>query len=136
MQEAGASSGVLLGDQRDGFQPVSLVYAATDTAVGWMIPLALVGSALMAAAIFATRSSHPSVLVPDRFGVTSSDVINVSRIRVAGVGGVGLLFVAGLVAMQYQLITVALLAGLIGGAIGALAVIFYRRGHRLSAATR
>jgi hypothetical protein len=59
----------------------------------------------------------------------AKDVINVSAVRVAGVGGLGLVFIALLVGWQYPLILATMIAGLVGGAVAAGMVIAYRRRH-------
>ena len=59
----------------------------------------------------------------------SKDVIDIAGIRVAGIGGLGLVFVAFIVGTQYPLILATMSAGLLGGAIAAGVVIAYRRRH-------
>ena len=58
---------------------------------------------------------------------TPGDLIDVSRIRVAGLGGAGLTLMAVIAALQSPLTTAALVVSLIGGALGAVIVILHRR---------
>lgn len=60
----------------------------------------------------------------------AKDVIDISGVRVAGIGGLGLVFMALVVGTQYPLIMATLVAGLAGGAVAALAVILARRASR------
>jgi hypothetical protein len=60
------------------------------------------------------------------------DPMNMSHVRVAGLGGLGLVLVAVGVAFQFRLVGVSLALGLAGGMMGGLALIWYRR-HRLGA---
>jgi hypothetical protein len=56
-----------------------------------------------------------------------SDVINMSRIRVAGVGGLGLVAMALTVALELPRVGATLTIALAGGLAVAIAVILYRR---------
>ena len=108
---------------------VALAGAATDPGIGWMIPLAVVGGMVIAAALIATqskRTSNPS----DSFQRAGLDsIIDISHVRVAGIGGLGLMAVASALAFEYQLIGAVLAAGAIGGAIAGVVVIHRRRRH-------
>jgi hypothetical protein len=57
----------------------------------------------------------------------SADVINVSRIRVAGVGGLGLVAMAAAVALNVPRIGQSLAAGLVLGTVSAAVLILWRR---------
>jgi hypothetical protein len=109
-----------------------IVLFFTDSAAAWLLSLAVLGGSVTAVVLARLRShdQHAS-FSPDSFdrGGLDGDVINISRIRVAGFGGAGLLVVAILVALEYQLTFVALIAGAIGGLIGGVAAILYRRPH-------
>ena len=91
---------------------------------------------LIAAVILWRRGRHapPSGPVRDVFGsdVSSTDVINFATIRVAGVGGLGVVIVALAVALQYQRVGLALAIGLAGGALAAGLLIVRRRQTGLS----
>lgn len=104
-------------------------FALTDTALGWLIPFTVLGGSVIALARLALRPRRAG-LAHDRFAgdvVNVLDPINVSHVRVAGIGGAGLLVVALVVSLQFQLLTAVMTAGLAGGAAGALAVILFRR---------
>ena len=107
-----------------------LPFAMTDPAIGWLIPIALGGGVLIAAGLFATRTrSRDAIPSVDRFADRSTDIINIATVRVAGLGGLGLVIVAGAVALQFPLIGAALVAAAAGGAAGGLLLILYRRRH-------
>jgi hypothetical protein len=57
------------------------------------------------------------------------DHINMAHIRVAGIGGLGLVAMAGIVAWNVPEIWVATLLALAGGAVLAIALIAWRRAH-------
>lgn len=109
---------------------LGLAVLSTDSVMGWLVPPVVIGGALMAATLLFTRSRerHASFSADSfaREGV-SGDVINISRVRVAGFGGAGLVLVALLAAFQFQLTAAALLLGVVGGALGGSAAILYRR---------
>ena len=111
---------------------VGMTLLFTDSAAATLLLLAAIGGGLTAAVLVRRRTheGHASLSL-DAFegGGASADVINISRVRVAGFGGAGLLFISALVALEYQLTAVALAAGAVGGAIGGIAVILYRRRH-------
>jgi hypothetical protein len=117
---------------------VVMVVATTDPAIGWVIPLSIGGGGVVAALMFAFRMrSGPEVTVPDSFASEAPiGVMNLARVRVAGLGGFGLVVASGIVALQYALTTAAVLAGLGGGLIGALGVIAYRRRDSRAGRTR
>ena len=57
----------------------------------------------------------------------STDVINISSIKVAGIGGLGLIAMAGVVAWNLQPIRMAMALALIAGVAIACALIVWRR---------
>jgi hypothetical protein len=79
--------------------------------------------------LWANRHGRQRIATPDAFArdPLSTDVINVNRIRVAGLGGLGLVIVAAAVALQFDLAAVVVALGLVGGAAGAFLLILYRR---------
>jgi hypothetical protein len=91
------------------------------------------GSAIASVLLWAhtlTPASNVAVRDPfarDRF---TTDIVNVAHIRVAGVGGFGLVIIAAIVALQFELITAAMIAGIVGGIALGLCLIAYRRLHR------
>jgi hypothetical protein len=80
------------------------------------------------------RHASPPEQMRDVFGsdVRSSDVINFASIRVAGVGGLGLVIVALAVGLQFQRVGIALAMGLVGGSLAAMFMILRRRRTGLS----
>jgi hypothetical protein len=107
-----------------------LAAAVLDPTIGWFAGLGLVGGALMAGVmLWVNRHARQRIATPDAFArdPLSTDVINVTRIRVAGLGGLGMVIVAAAVATQFDLAAVAVGFGLVGGAIGAFLLILYRR---------
>ena len=77
------------------------------------------------------RTGRGGAASHDPFGhqAQGTDVINVSHIRVAGFGGLGLVAVAVGMAIALPRIGQTLIIGAIGGAVAAYAVIRYRRTH-------
>ena len=77
------------------------------------------------------RTGRGGAASHDPFGhqAQGTDVINVSHIRVAGFGGLGLVAVAAGMAIALPRIGQTLIIGAIGGAAAAFAVIRYRRTH-------
>jgi hypothetical protein len=59
----------------------------------------------------------------------STDPINIARIRVAGVGGLGLVAMAGIVAWNVPQIWLATILAAAGGVMIAVALIAWRRTH-------
>jgi hypothetical protein len=110
-----------------------LVVAVLDGALGWFVMLALIGGVISATVliVLGRRAHTVPVAVPDHFSATgmTADVINVSHIRVAGVGGLGMTLVALAIAYTFPQIGLSLALGLVGGFMGGVAVILYRRGH-------
>lgn len=126
--------------RNDTFRPVvragvavlsiaALAFAAMDSAIGWIVPLTVVGGCLTAVVLFAL-GARQTAFRPDSFERGRPfDVMNLSSVRVAGVGGAGLLVAAAVVALQFQLTTVAVAAGFVGGAIAGIVMIVTRHRH-------
>jgi hypothetical protein len=72
------------------------------------------------------KSSRPSLDVPYRPDPISIDMINMASIKVAGVGGLGLVAMAAAVALGVPRIAQSMALGIALGAIGAAIVIFRR----------
>lgn len=110
---------------------LGLVALSRDSVIGWLVPLVVIGGGVTAAAlIFSHSRERHASFSDDRFereGV-AGDVLNMSRVRVAGLGGVGLVLVAVLAAFQFPLTAATLLIGVVGGALGGIAAIMWRRG--------
>jgi len=92
-----------------------------------VLVLGLVGGLVFAllAIRLRQRQFRPPYAFRDR--QLSTDVINMSRIRVAGVGGLGLLAMAAAVAFGVPRIGRTLAVGLLLGAVFAVALIVWRR---------
>jgi hypothetical protein len=73
------------------------------------------------------RGSAPSVVQPFRRGEFSTDVINMSSIKVAGVGGLGLVAMAAAVALDVPRIGQTIMLGLLLGGVIAAIMIYRRR---------
>ena len=108
---------------------LGLGLGAMDPVIGWIIPLALGGGGLTAVVLIAVRSRQGHApFAPDHFsGAGPIGVMDLSHVRVAGVGGVGLLILSGVIALQYELIAAATVAGAAGGTVAGVAMIVYRR---------
>lgn len=109
---------------------VALAFAAMDSAIGWVVPITVVGGCLTAMVLLAVGPRRGlTAFRPDSFERGRPfDVMNISTVRVAGIGGAGLLVAAAVVALQFQLTTVAVGAGFVGGAIAGIVMIVTR--HR------
>lgn len=116
---------------------LGIVFALRDQAVGGaglaFLLLVVVGGGAVGAAIMILLGRRPHqapVAVPDAFGRNQPDwPWNVSRIRVAGLGGLGMVAVAVTMALTMPAIGVSLGLGLVGGFLVAIALIPYRRAH-------
>ena len=95
---------------------------------GFLLVTAL-GGVLLAALRFSVAHAGPPATVADPFAreMLSTDTINIAHIRVAGVGGAGLVLAAMIAALEFQLTTAAVALGLCGGTLGALTVILFLR---------
>jgi hypothetical protein len=91
----------------------------------------VVGGVVLALLIFRLQHRGSRQISPDAFRDTplSTDVINMAHIRVAGVGGLGLVAMAAWVAFNVPRIGQVLAIGLVTGAALA-AVLIYRRRAR------
>jgi hypothetical protein len=113
------------------FVTVFLLAAGSDPVDGFFVALALVvlGGLGMVVALVLAHLRPTTARVRDDLAseMHTSDVINMSHIRVAGVGGFGLVVVALAIALEFDLAGIALLSGLVGGAVGAGLLIALRR---------
>jgi hypothetical protein len=112
-----------------GFITVAMVYSP----FGFLVVFGLIGGGLLAFGMLLRRrfGSHAPTTVEQRFPSEHlpTDVINMAHIRVAGVGGLGMVILAAVIALALPRVGMSVAAGLVGGAIAALAVILYRRRH-------
>ncbi len=109
---------------------VALVVAAlADRDLGWILAVPVAGGLIAAAALIASRRSGlgASSSRHDPFENSNSDVINIARLRVAGVGGVGLIVVAGAMAMTFPRIGWSLVVSAVAGVALAITWILSRR---------
>ena len=104
------------------------VRGAGDFVEGFLL-MAVAGGGLIAASRFVLGRSRRIDAVADPFArdVFSTDTVNISHVRVAGLGGAGLVLAAFVVALQYQLTTAVMSAGIFGGVLLAVAMIVSRR---------
>lgn len=90
----------------------------------------ILGGALIAIALFLTqrrRAGSPTFSIPFDNQPRSTDVINAAHIKVAGIGGLGLVAMAAVVALNVPRIGQTLAIGLALGAVLAGALILRRR---------
>ena len=97
-----------------------------ETALALMLPGLLGG--LVLAAVLARLNRTPSTKLNRRSELApiSPDVINMAHIRVAGVGGLGMMATALIIAFNLPEIGFALLIAVALGAITAVSLIVYR----------
>ena len=76
---------------------------------------------------FQRRGSRPSLNLPYRPDPISIDMINMASIKVAGIGGLGLVAMAATVALGIPRIAESIAVGIGLGAVGAVIVILRRR---------
>lgn len=94
-----------------------------------VLVLGVLGGLLFAgvAILLRGKGSRPSLDVPYRPDPISIDMINMASIKVAGVGGLGLVAMAAAVALGVPRIAQSMAVGIGLGAIGAAIVILRRR---------
>jgi hypothetical protein len=102
-----------------------IVYGSFE-ALFLLLPL---GGAAVAIILAGAQASRHPLTVPDPFAreLSQFDVINIAHVRVAGVGGLGLIVVAATVVLEFELLTAAYAAGILGGLCCAAALVVYRR---------
>ncbi len=113
---------------------VALVAAAlADRDMGYIMVVPVVGGVLAALFLIVSRRSGlgASEVRPDPFEHSNSDVINVSHIRVAGVGGLGLMVVAAAMAVTFPRIGWSVVVSAIAGVALAMTWIVMRRNHEI-----
>jgi hypothetical protein len=107
-----------------------IALAATEPGLAWVVLPGLVGGCLFGAILIGTRETGH--VEPDadvlRTGQPAT-VMNIAHVQVAGFGGLALVATCALVALQYEALTIAMATGLIGGVLGAVTTIVYRRHH-------
>src|SRR5262245_24934880 len=92
--------------------PAAVVLAMLDTALGWLVLPTLVGGAITAGVLFRLRS-RPAPATDDvlAHGTPGSQIMNMSSIRVSGLGGLGLVIVALTMVFEFPLVRAVVLAG-------------------------
>ena len=106
--------------------------AINDVAIGWFVSVAVAGGAIGAVIMIAIgrRQHQAPLVVPDAFArATPEGIMNISRIRVAGLGGLGMVAMAVAVGFMIPGIGLSLALGLVGGFLIAVALVPYRRRH-------
>ncbi len=99
-----------------------------DPATAILIPGFLGGRVVAAAIILLQRRATPqSVAVPYRSDPVTPNIINMASIKVAGVGGLGLVAMSVAVALDVPRIAQTVGLGIALGTIGAVIVIWRRR---------
>lgn len=100
-----------------------------ENPVTWIVIPGLLGGLVIALAIHKLQRSGQTGAADDPFtrGPLSTNVINMARIRVAGIGGLGLVAMAATVALNVPRIGRTLSAGLLLGVIFAAVLILWRR---------
>jgi hypothetical protein len=101
-----------------------------DSLLGVFLLPAFIGAAGIAGLLAVLHARpRPAGYTSDSFrDVAPTDVINVSHIRVAGVGGLGLVVICALIAAEFKQVAATLAAGL-GGGIPLAVYLVRRRRH-------
>lgn len=94
-----------------------------------LVFLGLVGGVAIAFLLVRLKDRRSTRPVPDAFGpnIASTDVINMAHIKVAGVGGLGLVAVAVVIALTFPRIGQSLALGFVLGVLFAAILILRRR---------
>lgn len=110
-----------------------VVAALADRDMGWILAIPVTGGVIASAVLILSRRSGlgASEVRPDPFEHSDTDVINMSRIRVAGVGGLGLIGVAAAMAMTFPRIGWSVMLSAVAGVALAIIWIVSRREHGL-----
>lgn len=104
-----------------------------DRDMGWIVRLPVAGGVIAAMVLIYSRRSGlgTSSVRPDPFEHSNADLINMSRIRVAGIGGLGLIVVAAAMAMTFPRIGWSVAVSAVAGVVLAMTWIYMRREHGL-----
>lgn len=103
-----------------------------DPTIGWFVVPAAIGGLGMAAALFYLHRTGHLTHLEDATDAPNSlklGMFNLSSVNPAGIGGLGLMFMAIFVALRYAQGQFLLAVGLTGGLIIAATLIRYRRTH-------
>jgi hypothetical protein len=112
----------------------SAIVGMRDAAVGGFIFLLYAGGAiggLLLVALIRRLNRAPDDSASDVFlrDNLSTDVINFSRLRVSGVGGLALVIVSAAIAISLPPVGLAVTLGLVGGVVLSFWLLGYRRQH-------
>jgi hypothetical protein len=100
-----------------------------DSLVPFVVP-ALLGGAVCAIGLFLwNRTAAPSLGPTPSGPPLSTDIINMAQVNVAGIGGLGLIAMAAVVAWNIPRIGTELAIGLVGGVVLAAGLVAWRRHH-------
>lgn len=116
------------------FLVLALVVAAlADRDLGWILAVPVAGGVIAAAALILSRRSGLGASAPrhDPFDHSNTDVINFARLRIAGVGGLGVIVVAAAMAMTFPRIGWSVVLSAVAGVALATVWIVSRRQHGL-----
>jgi hypothetical protein len=91
-----------------------------------MIP-GILGGLVVAVLLRRMNRARPVPIDPARAEPLSTDIINIAHIKVAGVGGLGLVAMAIIVAVGIPEIGRSLAVGLLAGALLAVTLILFNR---------
>jgi len=112
----------------------ALVVIGVAWVTGGALLLAMPGAVVVAAVLLWRDKRHGPFTATDTTPIPDpgadwprTDIINMSAIRVAGAGGLGLVAMAGAVALGVPEIGKSMLVALLGGAVSAAIVIRHRR---------
>ena len=120
--------GILLGTAGLAVLTLLMVFYSP---FGFLLVPAILGGSVAAVVMLRRHrfGSQPPTSLPPGLGegLYPTDMINMARIRVSGVGGLGLVAMSAAVAFFVPPIRAAMIVAIIGGAAAAFAVVLYRR---------
>lgn len=109
-----------------------LAVAILDFTVAWFVIPAAIGGAATGVLLFLTHRAHQAPHLENATDAPASvptGIFNMSSVSPAGIGGLGLIAMALLMAVTYERIGESLALGLAGGMTAAVFLIHYRRRH-------
>lgn len=105
----------------------------------WFVVLSGLLGGLVIAGMARLKTRRPSLVQPDAFAdrAITTDVINIANIRVAGIGGLGLVAMAAVVALALPQVGRSLVIGLtLGAALAGLLILARRRTGSMPSSSR
>ncbi len=106
--------------------------ALVEPSMMWFTVPAAIGGVLLAASLFLAHRSHRLPHLEDATDASDGldlGMFNLGRLNPAGIGGLGLILMAAVVASRYSEIQLVLGLGLTGGLAMAAILVAYRRRH-------